>query len=167
MRANSIVLAVLLAACSLKPRPGARVPFDVNAEQISQLNGNWVGEYSSTGTGRSGSIVFALTGDEKAARGEVVMYSTIVTVPADPVASARASHAADVLSISIVRATDDVVTGKLDPYRDPATGATLTTTFTGRMAGDTIEGTYESLSSESNVPQRGRWKVKRISGTAP
>ena len=76
-------------------------------------------------------------------------------------------HAADVLSISVVRAIDDVVTGKLDPYRDPKTGATLTTTFTGRMAGDTIEGTFESLSSDSNVPQRGRWKVKRVSGAAP
>ena len=31
MRANSIVFAVLLAACSLRPRPIARVPFDVNA----------------------------------------------------------------------------------------------------------------------------------------
>ncbi len=165
MRANSIMFAFLLAACSM--RPGARVPFDVNAEEISRMNGNWVGEYSSTATGRSGSIVFALTGDQKSASGEVVMYSTIVTVPANPVTSVRASHAADVLSINIVRATDDVVTGKLDPYRDPNTGATLTTTFTGRMAGDTMEGTYESLSSESNVPQRGRWKVKRMSGTAP
>ena len=161
MRANSIVFALLLAACSIRARPAARVPFDANAEAISQLNGKWVGDYSSAATGRSGSIVFALTGDQKSARGDVVMYSTIVNVPTDPVASARASHAADVLSISFVRATDDVVTGKLDPYRDPATGATLTTTFTGRMAGDTIEGTYESLSSESNVPVRGRWRVKR------
>jgi hypothetical protein len=159
MRANSIVFTLLFAACSM--RPGARTPFDVNAEEISRLNGNWVGEYSSAATGRSGSIVFALTGDQKSASGDVVMYPTIVTVPADAVTSARASHAADVLTINIVRATDDVVTGKLDAYRDPATGATLTTTFTGRMAGDTIEGTYESLSSGSTTPQRGKWRVKR------
>ena len=164
MRANPIVFAILLAACSI--RPAARVPFDANAEAISQLNGKWVGESSSAATGRSGSIVFDLTGDQKSARGDVVMYSTIVPVRT-MVASAQGSHAAVVLAISFVRATDDVVTGKLDPYRDPSTGATLTTTFTGRMAGDTIEGTFELLSSDSNVPQRGRWKVKRISGAAP
>src|SRR5712691_9380859 len=90
MRANSIVFAVFLAACS--SRPLSRVPFDANAEAISQLNGKWVGEYSSAATGRSGSIVFELTGDQKSASGDVVMYSTIVTLPADPVRSARASH---------------------------------------------------------------------------
>src|SRR6478672_2045241 len=112
MRANSIALAILLAACS--SRPLSRVPFDANAEAISQLNGRWVGDYSSAGTGHSGTIVFDLSGDQKTARGDVVMYSSIVNVPAD------IHHAADVLSISFVRATDDVVTGK-----------TLTTTFTG------------------------------------
>jgi hypothetical protein len=157
LRANSILLAVLLAACSTHNHP--RVPFDANAEAISKLNGRWVGDYNSTTTGRSGTIAFDLTGDQKTARGSVVMYSSIVNVPAD------LSRAADVLSINFVRATDDVVTGKLDPYRDPKSGATLTTTFTGRMAGDTIEGTFESLSSESNSPQRGRWKVKRVSSS--
>ena len=77
MRANSIVFVVLLAACS--SRPGMRVPFDANAEAISQLNGRWVGDYSSAGTGRSGTIVFDLSGDQKTARGDIVMYSSIST----------------------------------------------------------------------------------------
>ncbi len=159
MRAMPLALTILVLACS--SRPPAAVPFDANAEVLSRLTGRWVGQYSSPMTGRSGSIVFDLAGDQKSARGDVVMYSTMVNVPEDPIGTARRSHAADVLAISFVRAADDVVSGKLDPYRDPNTGAMMSTTFTGRMAGDTIEGTFESLSSESNTPQRGTWRVKR------
>lgn len=161
MRAMSAVLALVLTACGhAHTQP---IPIDATAAAISQLNGKWVGEYSSPATGRRGSIVFDLSGDQNSARGDVIMYSAIVNVPADRtvIASANASHAADVLSISFVRAADDVVTGRLAPYRDPNTGATMSTTFTGRMAGDTIEGSYESLSSDANTPVRGRWRVKR------
>ena len=102
---------------------------DANPYVMSQLAGKWVGDYSSPSTGRSGSIVFNLSGDRQSAQGDVIMDSTIVNVPADPatVAAARGSHAADVLSISFVRAADDEISGKLAPYRDPNTGATVST----------------------------------------
>lgn len=160
MRAMSLGLAILLAACAGRPRV---VPINAKPEVLSRLSGNWVGQYGSAMTGRSGSIVFSLNGDQKSARGDVIMYSSVVTVPDDPIGLARKTHAADVLTISFVRAADDVVSGRLDPYPDPGTGAMISTTFSGRMAGDTIEGTYESLSSASNTPVRGTWKVKRRS----
>ena len=158
MRATSLGLAILLAACASRPRV---VPFDANPQVLSKLSGNWVGQYHSAMTGRSGSIVFSLSGDQKAAHGDVIMYTSVVTVPDDPIGLARKTHAADVLTISFVRAADDVVSGRLDPDPDPNSGAMITTTFSGRMAGDTIEGTYESLSSAANTPVRGTWKVKR------
>jgi hypothetical protein len=158
MRATFLGLAILLAACADRPRV---VPFTASPQVLSQLTGNWVGQYSSAMTGRSGSIVFSLSGDQKSAHGAVIMYTSVVDVPDDPIGTARKTHAADVLVISFVRAADDVVSGRLDPYPDPGSGAMITTTFSGRMAGDTIEGTYESLSSASNTPVRGTWKVKR------
>ena len=158
MRATFLAVAFLLAACSDRPRV---VPLNANPPMLSKLSGYWVGQYSSTMTGRSGSIVFSLSGDQKAAHGAVIMYSSVVNVPDDPIGDARRTRAADVLTISFVRAADDVLNGRLDPYPDPSTGAMITTTFSGRMAGDTIEGTYESLSNASNTPVRGTWRVKR------
>jgi hypothetical protein len=161
MRAMCVISAFLLAACA--SRPPSRMVVDANPYAMSQLDGKWVGDYSSPSTGRSGSIVFNLSGDRQSAQGEVIMYSTIVKMPGDPatVAAARSSQAADVLSISFVRAADNEITGKLAPYRDPNTGATVSTTFTGRMIGDTIEGSFESVSSDTNAPQHGRWRVRR------
>ncbi|MGZ8853849.1 MAG: hypothetical protein ACXW2X_10685 [Thermoanaerobaculia bacterium] len=161
MRAMCVISAFLLAACA--SQPPAPVLVDANPYLMTQLAGKWVGDYSSPSTGRSGSIVFNLSGDRQSAQGDVIMYSTIVNVPGDPatVAAARGSHAADVLSISFVRAADSEISGKLAPYRDPNTGATVSTTFTGRMIGDTIEGNFQSVSSDANAPQHGRWRVRR------
>jgi hypothetical protein len=161
MRAMCVISTFLLAACSSKPL--APVLVDANPYVMSQLDGKWVGDYSSPSTGRSGSIVFNLSGDRQSAQGNVIMYSTIVNVPADPatIAAAHGSHAADVLSISFVRAVNNEISGKLAPYQDPNTGATVSTTFTGRMIGDTIEGSFESVSSDANAPQHGRWRVRR------
>ena len=162
MRATPVVFALLLGIC--RPAPPAKISIDASPSAMSLLAGKWAGDYSSAATGRSGSIVFILNADEQSARGDVIMYSTIVNVPADPstIASARGSHAADVLKINFVRAAGNQISGQLDPYRDPNTGAMISTTFTGRIFGDTIEGTFESLSSDSNTPQRGRWRVKRV-----
>ena len=155
--ALSPLLVVVLACGSATPTP---VPLEASAaEPLAPLAGTWVGEYQSDANGRQGSIVFELRADERAATGDVVMFSSVVSDPAIPRGMAASSH---VLKISFVRVAGDEVSGKIDPYPDPASGATLSTTFAGRLTGNTIEGTFETAGAGSGVaPQRGRWTVTR------
>src|SRR6476659_1380758 len=90
MRVSSAMLLLLLAAC--RTAPPATVAIEATSKAISQLSGKWVGDYSSAATGRSGSIVFELNGNQQTARGDVIMYTTVVNLPADQ--ATRSSHAA-------------------------------------------------------------------------
>jgi len=151
-------LLILVLACgTAAPTP---VPLEASAaEPLTPLAGTWIGEYQSDANGRQGSIVFELRADERAATGDVVMFSSVVPDPAIPRGMAASSR---VLKISFLRVAGNEVSGKIDPYADPATGATLSTTFAGRLSGDTIEGTFETAGAGSGVaPQRGQWKVTR------
>ena len=69
-----------------------------------------------------------------------------------------------VLMISFVRVIGGRVTGTLAPYADPETGAQLSTTFKGRLDGDTIAGTYSTRGAGSGDPQTGQWTVTRRRG---
>jgi hypothetical protein len=67
------------------------------------------------------------------------------------------------LTIHFVRKEGNRVVGLLDPYTDPACACRVTTTFQGAfLDGRTIEGTYNTISSElAHTPTRGQWKVTR------
>jgi len=57
--------------------------------------------------------------------------------------------------------TPITVTGVLDAYRDPQCDCPVETTFTGRVNGDTIDGTFVTRGSQTAAPQTGTWRVKR------
>jgi hypothetical protein len=65
-----------------------------------------------------------------------------------------------VLSIAFVRISGGDVTGTLDPYTDPECQCTVQTTFTGKLRGNTIEGTFVTRGPSARE-QAGRWKVTR------
>ena len=122
---------------------------------ISALAGRWEGEYSSEATGRSGSIVFELKSGDTVAHGDVLMVpkgaktsNTIATMP-------------QVLNINFVNASGGVVKGTMDPYRDPECDCEVTTTFVGRITGDTIEGTFTTDAGGAAPTTAGRWKMTR------
>jgi hypothetical protein len=156
------LLVFALACSTASPTP---VPVEAAAaDSLAPLAGTWTGQYSSDATGRQGSIVFELRADARTATGDVVMYSNVVANPAIPRdrAGSGMTPSATVLKISFVNVAGGEVSGKIEPYADPVTGATLSTTFSGRLSGNTIEGTYENAGAGSGVaPQRGRWKVTR------
>jgi hypothetical protein len=128
------------------------------------LVGTWTGSYTSPSTGRSGSIVFTLGAAGQSARGDVVM-----TDATSGKAFERADRAgpnvqiggqSQVLTIQLVRVGDGTVAGTLDPYRDPACNCPVETTFTGRLDGDTIAGTFTTRGAE--IPtQSGTWQVRQ------
>ena len=164
-RLGLVSLACVSLACASKPTP---VIVTGDAGDRASLAGKWSGEYTSSATGRSGSIVFNLSPSGDAANGDVVMiprgngkalvpYGNATTAAGGTVSAAPVSQ---VLTIKLVRVSGNMVSGVLDAYRDPECDCPVVTTFTGTLNGDTIEGTF-STSGSSNTPQTGTWRVKR------
>lgn len=153
------VLAALLAGCGGRQTP---VPVVGLEADISQLTGEWYGEYSSVESGRSGSIEFKLLAGSDSATGQVIMTPQWVmrqggNMPQGPTTQPLSQP----LTISFVRVSGGQVSGALEPYPDPNCGCTLHTTFVGRLRGDTLQGTYSSLHEQTRDVQKGRWRVVR------
>jgi hypothetical protein len=145
------------AACS-SSNPAPPVP--VEGADVSALAGRWVGEYSSSETGRTGSIVFELKRGDKVAHGDVLMKpredpATAGSKP-DPLRTMP-----QVLNISFVSATGGVLRGTMDPYRDPSCDCEVQTTFVGRRTGDAIEGTFTTTPQGAGTISTGRWKITK------
>jgi hypothetical protein len=159
-------LALAVSACSSSSSPSGSNPENpapvvpVGGTDVSALVGKWVGEYSSTETGRSGSIVIEFKSGGKVARGDVLMqpkgYSATEPQGSDPLKTMP-----QVLQISFVNVEGGAVKGTMDPYTDPSCNCQVDTTFVGRVVGDTIEGTFSTTPSGQNAPTAGRWKVTR------
>jgi hypothetical protein len=158
-------LAGISLACATKPTP---VTISGDASSRASLAGKWSGEYQSPSTGRSGSIVFNLSPSGEAASGDVVMIPAGYGKALMPYSQSSTggstmqnTNTSQVLTIKLVRVTGDTVSGVLDAYRDPQCDCPVETTFTGRLSGDTIDGTFSTRGTQANAPQMGTWRVKR------
>jgi hypothetical protein len=163
-----MILAVVLAACSSAPPPPVSV--DANQRDLNAMAGNWSGDYFSGDTGRTGSIRLALDAEQGAVSGTVLMFPrgrSSALEPANRQASPSTSapRGGQPLSIRFIVIEDGMVSGTLEPYRDPDCDCLLSTTFTGRVHGDVIQGTFVSHGGPGRVTQDGRWKVTRKSGS--
>ncbi|HEV8399400.1 MAG TPA: hypothetical protein VGQ18_06110 [Gemmatimonadales bacterium] len=162
-RHTSLGAAALVVAACAANQPS--VPLVGRTADVAALAGEWVGEYSSTESGRSGSISFTLRAAADSAFGDVIMIPAGWGRPLAPfrgeAAGGQAQRpASEVLSINFVRVEQGRVNGTLAPYADPQTGARLLTTFTGELNGNTITGTYTTRLT-SGETQTGRWTVQR------
>jgi hypothetical protein len=157
-------LLPLLFVCACGPLT-ASVPVLGTELSVSELIGEWRGEYQSEDTGRHGTIMFRLHPVVDTAQGVVFME----TKPhgAAPGLSQRLEPPATEtvpLFIRFVVIEGGAVRGRLDPYKDPECGCTLTTTFDGRLQGEVISGTFASSGSGiHHIPASGRWSVTRVS----
>ena len=168
MKITQILLAAFAAgalACATRPTP---VTVAGDSGDRASLAGRWTGEYNSPVTGRSGSIVFNLSPAGDTASGDVVMIprnygKALIRYDGNAVTptNTQNTYTSQVLTIKLVRVSGDTVSGVLDAYRDPLCDCPVVTTFTGRLSGDTIDGTFSTGGSQSNVPQTGTWRVKR------
>lgn len=151
-----------LTACGASRAP---VPVVGTSGDMSVLTGEWVGEYSSEQSGRTGSITFTLRHAGDTAFGDVIMIPRGMARPVQPysegqIANPSSPASSTVLTIRFVRVEQGQVSGTLDPYADPQTGEKLLTTFVGDLKGNTIEGTYTTR-LQSGTTQTGRWSVLR------
>ncbi len=159
-----LALAVVAAAgCAGHP---ASVPVQASAGEVAALAGRWEGEYSSTETGRGGSIVFTLTAGRDSAQGDVLMIpagsrqAVVSALPGGPPFT-QAGPTPAVLTIRFVRLEQGHVSGTLDPYRAPDCDCVVSTTFVGTLAGERITGTYTTRGVPRDAPVTGRWEVRR------
>lgn len=151
IRASALAVTVaLVAACGGKSPP---VPVLGSGTDIPDLVGEWTGEYSSTESGRSGSIYFRLEAGADSAAGDILM------IPEDrPHDHPGGVHPpSEYLSITFVGISNGRVRGMLEPYVDPGCGCRLDTRFEGRLRADTIRGTYTSRHIEGGLVQSGQW----------
>jgi hypothetical protein len=162
-----LLLPLSLAACGVSHTP---VPMVGAAAEVSALIGQWSGDYSSAESGRAGSISFTLRAAGDSAFGDVVMVPSASGIPLRPWHSQETGPAqptganqgppSTVLAIRFVRVEKGHVSGTLDPYADPQTGARLLTTFSGELRGNSITGSY-TTQLPSGETQTGRWSVER------
>jgi len=156
------LLVLALTACGASRAP---VPLVGASADVGALTGEWAGDYSSAESGRSGSISFTLRAAGDSAFGDVVMIPSAWGRPLVPwrgenATGANQQPASTVLTIRFVRVEHGHVSGTLDPYADPQTGARLLTTFSGELNGTTITGTYTTRLPSGDT-QTGRWTVQR------
>jgi hypothetical protein len=163
MRWTSLLLAAFTwpALACAAASPGT-VPVQGSPPEISALAGEWNGEYESSESGRSGSIMFRLTVGSDTARGDVVMVPRVAVQQGylEQGSSTRPTSMPP-LTVSFMRAERGTVSGVLDPYEDPECRCAAYTTFTGRVRGDRIEGTYATRTAASARYTLGRWSVTR------
>jgi hypothetical protein len=166
--AAAVLAIAALAACAANPAP---VPLAGSPGDLAALAGEWRGEYETTaGPRRSGSILFRLSAGGDSASGDVLMMAhpdrvqpQVLREGGDPWSASERSPQSQLLAITFVQASGGAVTGALAPYADPDCGCTLRTTFTGRLSGNTVDGTFTSLHIGSGEMTGGRWRVTRHS----
>lgn len=160
MKHVSALTLLAVMACQSLPET---VPLVGNPMDVSSLVGEWTGEYDGGAGGRSGSIVFVLRSATDTAHGDVLMIPRAY----GEAATADARHGQlqlrsnQVLKIAFVRVASGEVSGTLDPYTDPDCNCIVQTTFTGRIVGDTIEGTFVTRGGQLAREQTGRWRVAK------
>lgn len=165
-----LALTAISAGCAFRRTP---VPL-IADNSVQALVGNWAGDYSSTETGRTGSITFSLASAKDTAYGDVTMIPRTRVAPVEtsqrpaPVIINQGQVASQPLTIRFVRLEAGTVTGRLAPYEDPQCGCRVVTTFQGRFTdSNTIEGTYDTRGgSFDHQPSAGKWRVTRQASPA-
>jgi hypothetical protein len=167
MSANnlSIVAAALwLVACRYQPTPVAVQGADVD---ISTIAGEWVGEYSSAQSGRSGAITFSVQAGRDTAFGDVTMSPQLNQTlrAADYGTPAHERHVSSPASLRItfVRVRGGTVEGSLEPYIAPDCNCTVSTVFRGTLQGNEIRGDFVTRGA-GGLHQTGSWSVRRTGG---
>lgn len=150
-------VTVSAAACGGTPQPETQITssdFD-----LTPLVGEWRGDYTNPGAGRSGTIAFTLRAGESSAIGRVVL----IPGKADSLVTS-AAMARSLINISFVRKEGNKVTGTLDPYIDPTCSCRVTTNFEGSFTdARTIAGTFTTVPTQSGAQiTGGTWKVIRV-----
>jgi hypothetical protein len=163
-RIFSVAIAFALVACRYQPTP---VTVQGAEADVSTIAGEWVGEYSSAQSGRSGGITFSVQAGQDSAYGDVSMTPQLNQTlrAADHGTPAHDRHVSSpaLLRITFVRVRGGIVEGSLEPYIAPDCNCTVSTVFRGTLQGNEIKGDFVTR-GEGGLLQSGTWSVKRTRG---
>jgi hypothetical protein len=140
--ALALAASTSLAACSSS---ASQVEMKGGETDLAQLAGDWEGSYTGTDSGRSGPVSFSLQLGRHTADGTVLMGG------------------ATPLKIQFVAVDDGRISGKIDPYTDPACSCEVQTEFSGTLADGIISGSFTTKVAGQPVEQHGEWSVVRKS----
>jgi hypothetical protein len=154
-------VALTLVACRYQPTP---VTLQGGDSELAAMAGDWVGEYSSAQSGRSGSITFSVQAGKDTAYGDVMMAPQVNQMlrAADHGTAEHARHVSspNLLRVTFVRVRAGSVEGSLEPYVAPDCNCTVSTVFRGTLQGSQIAGDYTTRGA-GGLTQTGQWKVQR------
>lgn len=154
---GAALVALLGIGCaSTGPR---HIPVMGAPGDVSQLAGEWDGDYSSMMSQRYGTIYFSLRAASDTAVGQIMMIPRANPNPTTGAPSTAGPSQS--LTIRFVHTIGDSVTGVLDPYTDPSCACTVQTTFNGRAHGEDISGTYRTQRPGGGQAVEGQWSVHR------
>lgn len=153
-----IILLLVLSGCKTVHTP---IPVYGTSEDVTQLLGEWYGEYSSREANRHGTIYFKFDVNADSAIGQVIMKQG--QWDEDYFEDINAPHfqPSEMLTIRFVQIGLDRVVGRMDEYKDPLCGCQLHTVFEGHVDGDRIEGVYVSHGDGFHMTTSGLWSVNR------
>lgn len=158
---STLVSAAVIAACSYAGTP---VPLRGSPAEISRLAGRWDGEFWSDESGRRGTLLFTIRAGTDTALGDVVLGSgmtePVIAADARDPQHLRHSRAPDVLRVTFVAVRGEMLRGEIEPYIAPDCKCVVVTEFLGTIAGDTVQGRYDTRGP--GVRQVGRWSMRRI-----
>lgn len=161
---GTLTVVALSTACA-STAPPSPAPLSGDIADIRALAGEWIGEYHAYNpSGRSGTLLLRLEAGEDTARGDVLMHlagretAEMIPLTTDPWADVAEDR---LLKVTFVPAAGGAVHGEVDPYSDPVCGCEMRTTFTGRVKGNLIEGTYVSVHVNGADRTTGAWRVVR------
>lgn len=159
---RAVSLAMASMACAVNPPP---VLVEGGPSDLATLAGEWVGEYHSVETGRSGSIWFKLEPGRDTAFGDVVMIPGGTAPLQNPATLSEANaqtRRSQAIGIHFVRVSGNRVIGTIDLYESPEGECVLLTRFEGELHANRIAGAFTTDHSRHEMaPQEGTWWVKR------
>jgi hypothetical protein len=131
---------------------------------ILKLTGSWSGTYLGTETNRRGGITFLIQVTGDSAFGDVLMDIPPgvpnIRPADDPRVHQLHSRGPRLLTIRFVDISGGGIEGVLEPYVAPDCDCEVVTRFTGRVVGDTIQGTFVTR-GRLIAPQTGTWSATR------
>lgn len=115
---------------------------------INRLAGSWQGELTGADNEQA-KVAIAVSVNRREAYKALVRASIADEVSAKP------------LKVIDFRVNDRDIIGTLAPYIDPVCMCTARTTFTGKIAGDVVHGTFITRMPTLDKERTGTWSMLR------